>query len=367
MATVITSLASALPLVGQPIVNWLWGGFAVIYLAAFLTEEKILLYAGNTSMSTTNLIEIVPIIDFSDVHGYIPQILLARSVKGSVTLMAGIVKWAWGQSAGVHFIRKSSAAPQRLNAKEQAWLVGLYEADGWFAVNKNGKYVQYEFGLEMHIRDKSLLHKIKDMLKIDGIVKVRKDRPSKVVLKVRNKVHLKSIIVPIFEKFPMLTKKRWQFEWFKKHLILMNTIYYIDTINDILPTHTPFTNVKEVLNCGYFDAWLVGFMTGEACFSVYKATKETNYTLSFDIGQTNSYQIISAIRRRLKLRAKPFIDNKNHWKIKTTSVDGIRNVVRFIHRTPVQLGGYKHVQYVLWIKALRINPRYALVKVPTKL
>jgi ubiquinol-cytochrome c reductase cytochrome b subunit len=28
-ATVITSLASALPVIGQPIVNWLWGGFAV--------------------------------------------------------------------------------------------------------------------------------------------------------------------------------------------------------------------------------------------------------------------------------------------------------------------------------------------------
>jgi len=28
-ATVITSLASALPVVGQPIVNWLWGGFAI--------------------------------------------------------------------------------------------------------------------------------------------------------------------------------------------------------------------------------------------------------------------------------------------------------------------------------------------------
>lgn len=29
MATVITSLASALPIIGQPIVNWLWGGFSV--------------------------------------------------------------------------------------------------------------------------------------------------------------------------------------------------------------------------------------------------------------------------------------------------------------------------------------------------
>lgn len=28
-ATVMTSLASAIPMVGQPIVQWLWGGFSV--------------------------------------------------------------------------------------------------------------------------------------------------------------------------------------------------------------------------------------------------------------------------------------------------------------------------------------------------
>jgi hypothetical protein len=51
-------------------------------------------------------------------------------------------------------------AIQRLNAGDPvfAYLVGLIEGDGWFSVTKNGKYIKYEFGIEMDIRDVKLLH-----------------------------------------------------------------------------------------------------------------------------------------------------------------------------------------------------------------
>ena len=54
-----------------------------------------------------------------------------------------------------------STAPQRLNAEDKGWLVGLIEGGGWFSITKNGKYCKFEFGLELHIRDIQLLYKIK--------------------------------------------------------------------------------------------------------------------------------------------------------------------------------------------------------------
>ena len=30
-------------------------------------------------------------------------------------------------------------APQRLNAEDSSWLVGLIQGDGWFSMTKNGK------------------------------------------------------------------------------------------------------------------------------------------------------------------------------------------------------------------------------------
>jgi len=62
-------------------------------------------------------------------------------------------------------------AVQRLNAGDLvfAYLVGLIEGDGWFSVTKNGKYVKYEFGIEMNIRDVQLLYKIKEILGVGQI------------------------------------------------------------------------------------------------------------------------------------------------------------------------------------------------------
>jgi hypothetical protein len=49
LATVITSLASAIPIVGDSIVTWLWGGFSVnIALTVSNNSAHILLDAGNT-------------------------------------------------------------------------------------------------------------------------------------------------------------------------------------------------------------------------------------------------------------------------------------------------------------------------------
>ena len=44
---------------------------------------------------------------------------------------------------------------QRLHAGdlEFAWLVGLIEGDGWFSITKGGKYLKYEFGIELGIRE----------------------------------------------------------------------------------------------------------------------------------------------------------------------------------------------------------------------
>ena len=45
--------------------------------------------------------------------------------------------------------------------------------------------------------------------------------------------------------------------------------------------------------------------------------------------------------------------------MKVTGVRSIENVIKFIDKAPVKLLGYKKLQYLLWIKKLRIIPRYA--------
>lgn len=78
-----------------------------------------------------------------------------------------------GKSVGVISLHTLEAS-QRLHAGDltYAYLVGLFEGDGYFTITKKGKYLTYELGIELSIRDVQLIYKIKSLLGI-GIVSFR--------------------------------------------------------------------------------------------------------------------------------------------------------------------------------------------------
>lgn len=143
---------SAIPWVGQDIVEFLWGGLYTDEPQYGNVLLKILLDAG-----------ISPILGFA--YDLLYLIILLIGVKIVMTR---------GKSAGVRSIHTSEAS-QRLYAGDftYAYLVGLFEGDGYFTITKKGKYLTYELGIELSIKDVQLIYKIKDILGI-GIVSFRK-------------------------------------------------------------------------------------------------------------------------------------------------------------------------------------------------
>ena len=186
-ATVITNLLSAIPIFGQDIVELIWGGFInePHYGDVML---KILLNAG-----TSPNLEIA----------YDLFLILISIIYVKIAM-------TWRQSAGVRSIHTSEAS-QRLHAGDltYAYLVGLFEGDGYFTITKKGKYLTYELGIELSIRDVQLIYKIKNWLGV-GVVGIRKDRDI-CYYRVRNKEHLKQIILPLFQKYPILSAKQYDF------------------------------------------------------------------------------------------------------------------------------------------------------------
>ena len=343
-ATVITNLMSAIPWIGQDIVEFIWGG-----LSQLLIEEpnnsnvvqQILLNAG-----------ISPIL----VLGYVCVInIYVKKPKSR------------GQSAGVRKLT-TFKAPQRLNAEnlKYAYLVGLFEGDGFFTVSKKGKYFQCELGIELSIKDVQLIYKIKSLLGV-GIIGFRvKNGNNMVYLRVRKKEHLISIIFPVFDRYPLFSNK--QFDYLRlKNTILSNIILY-----EALPVYVrpslPLNTLESIINAPYFDAWLVGFIEAEGCFSIYKLTNKDDYFVgSFDITQTNGEILILAIRNYLSLTPKVYKDKNNNFKLKVSSVRSIENIIKFLNKAPVKLLGNKNLQYILWIKELRLIPRYAnKINIPDK-
>lgn len=267
------------------------------------------------------------------------------------------------------------------------YLVGLIEGDGLFSVSKKGKYIMYEFGIEVSIRDIQLIYKIKKWLGV-GTVHIRnklkddnmnseyldinleppilsKSIKNNVIFRIRNKSHLKSIIIPIFDKYPMFTNKQFDYIRFRSAL-LSNTKYSNDLVPYIRPNLSR-NNIKNILNTSYFPAWLVGFIEAESCFSIYKPTDSISSIASFEISQTNEEVIILTIRDFLGLSNKLQVDKTNNYRLKVSSVRAIDSVIKFMNRAPIKLQGYKKLQYIIWLKKMRNIPRYSYkINIPNK-
>lgn len=291
----------------------------------------------------------------------------------------------WGQS-GV--VKSRNFATQRLNAENLfksnkytkknhgiyndlifAYFTGLVEGDGWITISKKGKYLLYELGIELNIRDIKLLYKIKDLLGV-GIIKTRKritSNNSEIELAtylIRNKNHLKEIIIPILDKYPMLTLKHYDYLHFKHNLL--NNIIYHEDIQTYQRSNIPIYTINEIINKNYFPAWLVGFIEAEGSFGAYQISKDNSIVSYFEISQSNDIQIIEAIK--IYLNVTNSISNyKNNYRLKITSIQGINNIITFMDKTPIKLLGYKKIKYLSFLKTLRTTLKYkSNINIPDK-
>jgi LAGLIDADG endonuclease len=108
----------------------------------------------------------------------------------------------------------------------------------------------------MNIKDIQLLYKIKDALGIGKIkTRVRKNinnnEISSVIYNIRNKKHLKEIIIPIFDKYPMLTNK--QYDYFRFKNALLNNIMFSEDLPQYMRPKEPINSVDNILKTHYFS------------------------------------------------------------------------------------------------------------------
>jgi hypothetical protein len=178
-----------------------------------------------------------------------------------------------------------------------------------------------------------------------GVVSFRKrDHIEMVTLRIRDKDHLKKIIIPIFDKYPMFSNKQYDYLRFRDALLA--GIIYSEDLPEYSRSNESLNTVESIINTFYFPAWLVGFIEAEGCFSVYKQ-REDSFVASFDISQTRGDIIIAAIRKYLSFTTTIYLDKTNCYKLKVTSVRTIENVIKFLDRAPLKLLGNKKLQYLL--------------------
>ena len=109
-----------------------------------------------------------------------------------------------------------------LNAQ---WVIGFTDGEGCFhvGINKNesmklGVQILPEFTIVQHEVDEQVLYALKDYFQC-GVV--RKNHGSRLSYRVRGQKNLHDRIIPFFEKHKLKTRKRVDFEKFRKVILLM--------------------------------------------------------------------------------------------------------------------------------------------------
>jgi hypothetical protein len=109
---------------------------------------------------------------------------------------------------------------------EPQWIVGFVDGEGCFHVGisehadmKAGYQVLPEFTVVQHERDVQILHALKDYF---GCGVVRSNHGNRMAYRVRGKEHLLERIIPFFEKHELKSKKRVDFQKFRKVVRMMS-------------------------------------------------------------------------------------------------------------------------------------------------
>ena len=105
------------------------------------------------------------------------------------------------------------------------WITGFVDGEGCFfiGINKHpemtaGHQVLPEFTVVQHERDVQILYAFKEHF---GCGVVRKNHGDRLAYRVRSIKHLLERIVPFFVKHPLKSKKRADFEKFRRVLLMM--------------------------------------------------------------------------------------------------------------------------------------------------
>lgn len=263
------------------------------------------------------------------------------------------------------------------------WLAGFTDGDGCLSVYKEKKYpdnLRHEFSIGLEIADIRLLYKIKSLLDCGTVRKYN----NVAVFKIKKIHHILYIILPIFDKYPLLTeKKRSSYLNFRNTFLskVLNskraTTEDKNYCGDLLK-NTPDNLYKLPINDlllnlsredpEYFDNWIVGFTEAEGSFYFVKDpnNSQSNLRAEFRLSQNDNILLLNQIRNRLNLKREVSLttNSKNHYYIIATSIQTLKNVIKFFSNPfRVKLKGKKNLNYLLWLKGIKSISRYQNINI----
>jgi hypothetical protein len=240
--------------------------------------------------------------------------------------------------------------------------VGVVDGDGTFHFSKTQKgYWTFYFKVGQRNYNLRLLYYIKKMLQV-GRVNVPNSKDNSAEYRIRDMNTIYNVILPIFDKYSLLTSKQFHYMNFRKALLIYldtsisfeekdKKLSYLKSLSlpqnyksRAWPSENIFTLSLNQIQAILSKEWLVGFTEAEGSFYLLKKGP-TRMTHMFEITQKLDKIVLEAISRILPLKV---YDKKSHSTCVTTNHKAVGFIIHYFHNS---MKGMKSVEYRIWSRS----------------
>ena len=246
-----------------------------------------------------------------------------------------------------------------------AFLVGLIDGDGYIQISKTPKgFITMKLVLSLHLEDICTLEYIHSVLKL-GKINIYKDLRSPTCKLVINKTDLQEVLFPLFiyNKIFFLTNTRIDQFNLAIYILKNDLKLYIEipSINNIPAVFEIPKNPFDYTLLYFFKNWIVGFTCSEGSFFI-KCNNDGCFQLKQRIHSNlfEAFKLIFDTSRKIGTT-----DNYNQFGVSSKS--DIQKVINFFSFSGLHpLIGLKYIQYIQWLNNLRESSRYSKLNYPQK-
>lgn len=251
----------------------------------------------------------------------------------------------------------NSSSKGETENNDHQWLVGLVDGDGSFSFLKSNNKWTLDFKIGQSVYNLRLLYHVKKILGV-GYVSISNNDAE---FRIRRRDHIIKYIIPIFDRYPLLTSKYYNYKIFKqaaniigeettadkdaqlielKHKMMEREDYISPAWSIIDYKVFNLTDAEAVIS----KNWIIGFTEAEGSF--YLVVKGKGRMVhAFEVAQKRDLIVCQALGYIFRANV---ITKKTYNTVVTTKTSSIYHLVKYFHGT---IKGIKSLEYRIWARS----------------
>ena len=283
----------------------------------------------------------------------------ARSIIIRISIMRDTIRWfkRFSSSETTRGVFNSSSKGKK-GDNDHFWLVGLVDGGGSFSFHKSNNKWTLNFKIGQSVYNLRLLYRVKSVIGV-GSVSIHDNDAEFRVWKLD---HIIKYVIPIFDKYPLLTSEYYNYNKFKQaaNIISDKTLgaaerdaQLIELKGRMMPEDyiSPAWSLIDynVLNLTDAEAvicknWVIGFTETEGSFYIV-VNENGRIVHAFEVSEGRDFIVCHALGYIFRANV---ITKKTDNTVVTTKTSSIFHLVHYFHRT---LKGIKSLEYRIWARS----------------